>query len=343
MGDKKKRYGPEEKLRALQVLDDADGDFQLASTQSGISDATLRRWDKQRNESPKRTFQLLLQRHIHAHANLFAHFTGHPTLIGVGREGSFADYLAALLPRKFEVLTGTLATPATTAAARCQVDVMVANTLEFPVPIRRGPMAVVLPESVEATVEVKSGLSSDDFASAFQQIRSVHRHMDIGKPPFSALFSYSGPATPETLKRYLESFVDAVVNPAAPAPTPDGHEPEPLPTDWRADDLPDVIAADSGALGLLQHTQGKPSYAVVGCDVAEAISYVIYRILNTLYHPSEATLSDAEAERLDLREARRAGAAWDNIREYFDVDLDFSDQLLIPLSPLFNATPEKAS
>lgn len=51
----------------------------------------------------------LLRRRLKAQADMFAALTSHPTLIGTGREDALAELLRQFMPRRFEILQGTVA------------------------------------------------------------------------------------------------------------------------------------------------------------------------------------------------------------------------------------------
>src|SRR5690242_3993960 len=72
------------------------------------------------------TFAQLIVEKLRAKSGLWKTLTGHTTLTGGGRERAFAELLRQLVPRRFEVLEGAIATPG--KRTRRQVDVMVVDT-----------------------------------------------------------------------------------------------------------------------------------------------------------------------------------------------------------------------
>jgi hypothetical protein len=54
------------------------------------------------------TFAELLVQRLKAQASLLRSLTGHPTLVGTGRESAFRQLLHELVPRRYEVLEGTI-------------------------------------------------------------------------------------------------------------------------------------------------------------------------------------------------------------------------------------------
>lgn len=178
------------------------------------------------------SLQALLSARFRAQAQMIAALTDHPVLIGTGRESAFGALLQELLPRRFEVLTGVVAQldekgrPRRTGA---QADVIVADTLDFPVLLRVGTTAVVVPDSVRAVVEVKSTLTrppgttgsaatgdaeeageaisagdAQTFLDALLQIGKLRLAIpDGGRGVFTVLFSYNAPVYPKRLREWL--------------------------------------------------------------------------------------------------------------------------------------------
>src|SRR5262245_56419154 len=103
----------------------------------------------------------LLRRRLKAQADLFAALTAHPTLIGAGREEALSELFRQFMPRRFEVLEGTVAIlddQRRPIRSTQQLDIIVADTNDYPTLLRAGNVAVVPAPSVRAVVEVKSNL-----------------------------------------------------------------------------------------------------------------------------------------------------------------------------------------
>jgi len=138
-----------------------------------------------------------LQQRLAAQASLLASLSGHPTLIGSGREQALTQLLREVIPRRFEALSGCFisqdgntGTPQKTSS---QVDLMVVDTSDYPTLFRAGDIAVALPHSIRAIVEVKSGLgavrtrtgtlkSGETFLSAVQQVGNLNNELGSETP-----------------------------------------------------------------------------------------------------------------------------------------------------------------
>ncbi len=163
-----------------------------------------------------RHLHALLRDRLVAQANLFAALTSHPTLTGSARERALHALLREVLPRRYEVLDGTIVStdkqgqPTKTDA---QVDLMIVDTMEFPVLLREGDTAIVLPQAVLAVIEIKTDLawtqspSSNPFLKTLHQIGALRQATDPGGAIPVTLFSYTSPATCTTLRQWLEDTV----------------------------------------------------------------------------------------------------------------------------------------
>jgi hypothetical protein len=223
----------------------------------------------------------LLWRRMRAQADLFAALTAHPTLVGEGRQEAFAEVLRQLMPRRLEVLSGTIALlDGDQQAMRStqQIDIIVADTMDFPTLVRSGNVAVVLPQSVHAVIEVKSNLQrGPSFVAAIAHIARTRQLFDLSGPAFTGVFSFGAPANPETLRDWLGDVValrqllltgqaeqsivrlrDAMLeSPDSSMRIADETE---LLAVLASDNLPDVIAADRGAIARKIDTGGLQSY-----------------------------------------------------------------------------------
>ncbi len=149
-----------------------------------------------------------LRQRLVAQAELFAGLSAHTTVTGTGRERALADLLREVLPRRLEVLSGVVARMDGGAPAKSarQVDLLIADTHDFPVLARSGDLAVVLPDSVRAMVEVKTRVSGDaELLNAVAQLAESLSECTTGQRWYSALFSYTYPETSKKLREGLSS------------------------------------------------------------------------------------------------------------------------------------------
>jgi hypothetical protein len=157
-------------------------------------------------------FAQALRQRLVAQAELFAALSSHTATTGAGRERALADLLREVLPRRVEVLSGVVArtdggTPAKSAR---QVDVIIADTHDFPVLARSGDLAVVLPDAVRAMVEIKTRVSGEmEMRDAIKQLAESRSECTTGQAWYSALFSYTYPNNPETLRAVLKGLSEA--------------------------------------------------------------------------------------------------------------------------------------
>jgi hypothetical protein len=125
----------------------------------------------------------LLWRRMRAQADLFAALTAHPTLVGEGRQDALAELLRQVMPGRFEVLSGTVALlddDQQAMRSTRQIDIIVTDTMDFPTLMRSGNVAVVLAQSVQAAIEVKSNLRRGaSFVAAIAQIARTRRLLNI--------------------------------------------------------------------------------------------------------------------------------------------------------------------
>lgn len=107
------------------------------------------------------SFRDLLYRRMLAQANLVAALSDHPTLVGSSRERALAELLRELIPRRYEVLSGTVLLESGRRHVRSpQIDLMIVDTFDYPAVLRAGDIAVVPPEAIRAVIEVKSDLEN---------------------------------------------------------------------------------------------------------------------------------------------------------------------------------------
>jgi hypothetical protein len=183
-----------------------------------------------------------------------------------------------------------------------QLDLIIADTMDFPTLVRSGDLAVVLAPSVRAVMEVKSDLGRGvGFLQALVQIARVRQSLKSTDPVFTGLFSFGAPTKPETLRDWLQDVValrdllatqrggekiaalrdkllrgkDAVANDEDELLQVLGNE-----------NLPDVVAADQGAVAR----RG------LGQDGASPV----YTFLDTTGVPSVIVLIDQLVAQLSL-------------------------------------------
>jgi len=152
-----------------------------------------------------------LRRRLKAQADLFAALTSYPTLIGTGREDALAKLFRQFMPRRFEVLQGTVAIADQNqqpTRSTHQLDLIVADTMDYPTLLRSDNVAVVLAHSVRAVMEVKSNLKrGSSFVSALVQIARARQLLKSGDPVFTGLFSFGAPTGADTLRDWLGDVV----------------------------------------------------------------------------------------------------------------------------------------
>lgn len=199
-----------------------------------------------------------LRQRLVAQAELFAALSSHKTITGTCREQALANLLREVLPRRLEVLSGVVARvdggkPAQSAR---QVDLIIADTHDFPVLARSGDLAVVLPDSVRAMVEVKTQVSgADQLFKAVKQLAESRYECNPEHRWYSALFSYTYPESSKKLREALKSLIDD-----RGAKEKELEQPE-LPSDkrkalqadvslFRGSYLPDLIVSDKGDIAI---------------------------------------------------------------------------------------------
>jgi hypothetical protein len=245
----------------------------------------------------------LLRQRLQAQAGLFAALTSHPTLIGSGREGALGELLRQFIPRRFEVLSGTVAivdSAGQPVRSTHQLDLIIADTMDFPTLLRSGDLAVVLAPSVRAAMEVKSGLKRGvGFLQALVQIARARQFLNGTDPVFTGLFSFGFPEKPETLRDWLQDVLalrtllntqvgedkviklrdkllkgdDAVAKDEAELQQVLGN-----------DNLPDVIAADRGAVARkgVGSDGASPVYTFLDTEGAPPVIVLIDQLVKQL-------------------------------------------------------------
>jgi hypothetical protein len=198
----------------------------------------------------------LLRDRMRAQADLFAALTSHPTLVGSGREGALAEVLRQLVPRRFEVLSGTIALTDGSGQPRRtshQLDIMVVDTFDYPTLLRVGDTAVVLPPAVRAIIEVKSDLQAGEkFVEAFTQTCRAQHLLGTTTPVFTTLYCFGAPSRHKTLRGWLEALL--VHRQKLRTKVKNGRKHKKLYlaqlAELSATNMPDLILSDDGAAAL---------------------------------------------------------------------------------------------
>jgi hypothetical protein len=241
-------------------------------------------------------FTQQVNQYIRAKAELFAPLTAHTTINGTGRENVLREFVHDLIPRRYEALTGTIAPAPESTASNSQVDLMVVNTTDFPVLVRDSSLAVVLPHSVEVTVEIKTDLDAQKLLEALRQIRRIHQLFPSKKPPLSILFSYGYPASPKTLASNLETAL--------------GTEP------WKFSELPEIIVASGDQHACIARmyfpSLDTAEFQIFETKSENTITYLLGKILAQL-NPKRQVHDSSGSD--------VGTGAWSWITEYFDVEL----------------------
>lgn len=163
------------------------------------------------------TFAELLVQRLRSQAELLKSLTKHPTLVGSGREGAFRDLVREMIPRRFEVLEGTVAGPISNTGkpsrSSRQVDCMLVDTFTYPTLLRSGNLAVVLHQAVRAIVELKGlvfeikGTQADAFRRMLVQVGSLKDELALDDTVLTALLVFDDNVTLPDLRNWLEAAI----------------------------------------------------------------------------------------------------------------------------------------
>lgn len=105
------------------------------------------------------SFTDVLRAQLIAASQTFDTLSTHPGLAGTGREEAIKHFLRQFLPRKYEVLSGNIlhrALDGSIVNQNRQLDLMVVNTIDYPVLSRVGDLCFALAPSVKFIIESKS-------------------------------------------------------------------------------------------------------------------------------------------------------------------------------------------
>lgn len=222
----------------------------------------------------------LLRSWLQANANLLAGATDHGTLVGGARERALGALFRSLLPRRYEVLTGTIVSEDAAFGDKThrQFDLIIADTSHYPMLLRDGDIAIAPPQSVRAVIEVKSDLASGSkFFSSIEQCASARAILGT-MPAYVALYCYRAPSKSSTLRSWLNDLVNERTrlsglladDTSLRAEAKSRHKLTTEPTDeqlsktrlevaheegsYLAARLPDLIASDDGAVAIKDST-----------------------------------------------------------------------------------------
>jgi hypothetical protein len=235
-----------------------------------------------------RSLHQLFRERLIAQANLFAALTSHPTLTGGARERALRALLREVLPRRYEVLDGTIVSLDATGKPRktdAQIDTMVVDTFDYPTLLREGETAIVLPHAVRAIVEIKTDLAwtekpaQNPFLKALRQIGALRLAVDPNNLIPVTLFSYNAPSTCATLRSWLRRMLEERERLRSLA---DASVTETESMSVRllaADRLPERIICDTGVIAVKVEDGSGTAYRFhdnsLGRDVASAVVYLV--------------------------------------------------------------------
>lgn len=149
----------------------------------------------------------LIRDGVTARAHSLAKLTKHPTLLGTAWETALAALLRAYVPRRFEVLTGTIAREGD-LSDEGQLDLMIVDTAQYPLMLREGDLVVALPQAVRVVIEVKSDLDRGvKFQDAVEQTGFAGVLMAGSDYAYTGLFCYGAPKKGKTLRTWLEDVL----------------------------------------------------------------------------------------------------------------------------------------
>ncbi|HEU4412874.1 MAG TPA: DUF6602 domain-containing protein [Polyangiaceae bacterium] len=231
-----------------------------------------------------------LRQRLVAQAGLFAALSSHKTVTGAGRERALADLLREVLPRRVEILSGVVARmdggkPAKSAR---QVDLLIADTHDFPLLARSGDLAVVLPDSVRAMVEVKTRVSPSELAESIGQLAKSRAECTTGHTWYSALFSYTYPKDSTDLREGLSSLIERRNEGEAKLQGTDLREDE---RQKLRDEvslhvssyLPDLIVSEKGAIAVkAESTSSASVYRFYKCTEDRAAVVFVSQLLTAV-------------------------------------------------------------
>lgn len=230
------------------------------------------------------TFAELLVQRLKAQASLLRSLTGHPTLVGTGRESAFRQLLHELVPRRYEILEGTIAGDAG-ARARRQVDCMIVDTFEFPTLFRVGNLAVVLRQAVRAIIELKGAIvaidksRSDAFRDLLVQIGRTQEQLQLDVGVVSVMFLFDEDITASELRAWIEEAIEARNRWAATGQQKSDRDA------LSAAVLPSFIVTSEGL--VVEKILDMPVYRFYETDPAVAVAFLIANLLRAVALPPE--------------------------------------------------------
>ncbi|HWU89499.1 MAG TPA: DUF6602 domain-containing protein [Kofleriaceae bacterium] len=230
------------------------------------------------------TFAELLVQRLKAQASLLQSLTGHPTLVGNGRESAFRQLLHDLVPRRYEVLEGTIAGDGGTRTRR-QVDCMIVDTFDFPTLFRSGSLAVVLRHAVRAIVELKGTLiaigkpKSEAFQDMLIQIGRTKDQLQLGVDVITGLFIFSDQITTSDARTWLGDAVTARNEWAARGVQKENRGA------LMAAMLPNYIVTSEGI--VVEKLLAPHRYRFYNADAAVAVAFLVANLLQAVALPPQ--------------------------------------------------------
>lgn len=213
--------------------------------------------------SDKRSeFRKLISDHLAARAALFRTVTSNTTISGAGHELALGELFRNLIPRRYEVLTGTILPGAGVATGNAQVDLIFSDTHNYPVLVREGNLAAVLTASVAVIIEVKAKLDGDALWDGMQTLQRASRLTPDDQPPvYRIIYGYQQPKQVITLRTNLEDRLAKARG-----------------AGWRVRDLPDLIISGDGVRAILT----KDAYELDEFGREDVTPYLLQRVLSRL-------------------------------------------------------------
>jgi len=230
------------------------------------------------------TFAELLVQRLKAQASLLRSLTGHPTLVGTGRENAFRQLLHELVPQRYEILEGTIAGDSG-ARARRQVDCMIVDTFEFPTLFRSGNLAVVLRQAVRAIIELKGTIvaidkpRSEAFRDLLIQIGRTQEQLQLGVDVITVLFLFDEDITASELRTWIEEAIAARNRWASRGEHKADRDA------LSAAVLPSYIVTSEGL--VVEKILDMPVYRFYKTDPAVAVAFLIANLLRAVAFPPE--------------------------------------------------------
>jgi hypothetical protein len=262
------------------------------------------------------TFAELLVQRLKAQASLLRSLTGRPTLVGTGRESAFRQLLHELAPRHYEVLEGTIAGDAGTRTRR-QVDCMIVDTLHFPALFRSGSLAVVLRQSVRATIELKGAIvaidksRSEAFRDLLVQVGRTKEQLRLGEDVITAMFLFADDITAPELRSWLGEAIEARNRWASKGEQNADRDA------LHAVMLPKYIVTSEGL--VVEKIVEGPTYRFYETNPAVAVAFLVSNLLRAVAFPPEESEQEGSPVEVSANRApsSKLAAAYTELVEHF--------------------------